>query len=142
MAYLFSHQNIMNNIDALKKRLAKYRKNRRLKKKLGLKPNRTYKRVFDDKKKLQEMLTLCDAGWSDKALAIRFNCDHSSVIYQRRKHGVVKRKSTFKITHLRELNKKKSNHKYADLLEEELNQGHNYKEYLEKENKRTTKKGA
>tara|TARA_Y100000310_G_C20461336_1_gene705526 strand:- start:237 stop:689 length:453 start_codon:yes stop_codon:yes gene_type:complete len=50
--------------------------------------NRTYQKIFRNKELLQEMLTLREKGWSYKALAIYFNCDHSSIVYQCRKHEV------------------------------------------------------
>lgn len=46
------------------------------------------RRIFNDKEALQEMLTLRDKGWSLIALATRFDCDHTSIIFQCRKHGV------------------------------------------------------
>lgn len=135
----------MNNIESVKKRIAQYIEKRKRKeerqkikisqkerkkmiKKLGLKPNRTYKRVFDDKEKLQKMLVLRDVGWSYNALAIRFNVDHSSIIYQCQKH-----KELFNQPDKLTIYKKdalKEKYKYKDLLNERICKGKNYAEYL------------
>lgn len=47
-----------------------------------------YKKIFNDEKKLQEMLDLRSQGWSFPKLGARYGCDHSSIIYQVKKHGV------------------------------------------------------
>src|SRR3990167_4921209 len=48
----------------------------------------TYKKVFRNEKVLKEMLDLRSKGWSFPALAARYDCDHSSIIWQVKKHGV------------------------------------------------------
>ena len=48
----------------------------------------TYKKVFRNEKVLKEMLELRSKGWSYPALAARYGCDHSSIIWQVKKHGV------------------------------------------------------
>lgn len=47
---------------------------------------RTYKKVFSDLEKLQEMLYLYDKGAKVIDLARTFGVDHSSIIYQIKKH--------------------------------------------------------
>lgn len=44
--------------------------------------------VFEDKRLLRDMLRRYTAGESSKSLARAFNCDHTSILYQARKHGV------------------------------------------------------
>ena len=47
------------------------------------------KKLFlEDEEKLQEMLELRKSGWSYHALAKKYGCDHSSIIYQCQKNGV------------------------------------------------------
>ncbi len=46
-----------------------------------------YEKIFRNKDKLQEMLFLQSQGWSYLKLAKRFNCDHTSILYQVKKHG-------------------------------------------------------
>ena len=43
------------------------------------------KRIFDDEKLLKEMLELRSAGWSYLKLAKKYNCDHTSILYQCKK---------------------------------------------------------
>jgi hypothetical protein len=42
-------------------------------------------RIFKDPEKVEEMVRLRDAGWSWPRLATKYNCDHTSLIYQFRK---------------------------------------------------------
>ena len=82
------------------------------------------------------MLTLRDSGWSVVALAVRFNCDHSSIIYQCNKHKV---RIGGKVTmgakqYLKKLRLEKE--KYSAITSENINQGHDYAHYLEKENEK------
>src|SRR3990167_2647226 len=47
------------------------------------------KKLFlEEEGKLQEMLELRKGGWSYNALAKKYGCDHSSIIYQCQKNGV------------------------------------------------------
>lgn len=45
-------------------------------------------RLFLNKKKLLELLTLRRSGWGITSLALYFNCDESSIRYQCDKYGV------------------------------------------------------
>lgn len=47
-------------------------------------------RIFNDKRKLRDMLSLYSEGLSQTDLAEKFNCDHSSIAYQVQKYGVVR----------------------------------------------------
>lgn len=40
------------------------------------------KRIFSDPKKLAEMLALRNQGWSSIRLALKYKCDHSSILNQ------------------------------------------------------------
>lgn len=52
--------------------------------------NRNYIKVFRDKERLKQMLELANKGWSYVALGKHFGCDHTSILYQCRKNGVLK----------------------------------------------------
>lgn len=45
-------------------------------------------RIFDDPERLHEMLALYQAGKGLKELGRLFGCDHGSILYQVKKHGV------------------------------------------------------
>lgn len=115
------------------------------------------KRIFNDKEALQEMLTLRNKGWSYTALSVRFNCDHSSILYQCRKHGVElpSKVPTITIKQTRHLKPRLSGGKILGLIKERLrkvwdnpvdekgnpiNRGHNYKFYIDKENEKNETK--
>jgi hypothetical protein len=46
--------------------------------------------VFNDKKKLEEMLNLRKAGWTYQSLAMIYGVDHSSIYGQCKKYGIPK----------------------------------------------------
>lgn len=45
-------------------------------------------RIFNDKKKLAEMLELRNQGWTVTNLSRRYNCHYSSIINQANKYGI------------------------------------------------------
>lgn len=51
---------------------------------------RTHKKPFVDKKLLEEMLLLREDGWSFLKLGRKYECDHTSILYQCKKFGIKK----------------------------------------------------
>ena len=113
----------------------------------------TYIKVFNDLDKLLEMLNLALDGVKYTDLGRKYDVDHSSIIYQCQKYGVSNKVSLSKNLSKEDLGIKEKNDS-PDSLEEkplfkvpmpmdnkrvynleklvvgEVNQGHNYKEYL------------
>ena len=94
----------------------------------------TRTRIFADKKVLDKMIRLRRNGWSLSKLAVHFNCDHTSIIYQLRKHNIIKpkvRKTISVKERVRhEVTKKAqitlNKNKYDHLWEEPVNSGKDY----------------
>ena len=95
-----------------------------------------YQRVFKDKNKLKEMLELRQKGKSLPWLAKHYSCDHSSILWQCHKYGVVPGKPV-KWTPREVV--KKEDRKPTIYLKREINQGKMYKEYILAEKKRVKK---
>src|SRR3990167_6884614 len=74
------------------------------------------KKLFLDEEKLQEMLELRKGGWSYNALAKKYGCDHTSIIYQCQKHKI-KNQFKMQILNIKDLSKKIKN----DWTEDEKN---------------------
>lgn len=54
----------------------------------GMGNKRGYGRVFDDEIILEQMLKAYESGISAKALGRHYNCDHTSILYQAKKHSI------------------------------------------------------
>lgn len=90
---------------------------------------------------LQEMLTLYEDGWSSVALGRKYGCDHTSILYQVKKHGITQRRVRVGITETKNVlyypvPHKKEKGKYDHLIEESINPGKSYREYVEENKQR------
>src|SRR3990167_8531781 len=57
------------------------------------------KKLFlEDEKKLQEMFKLRERGWSYNALAKKYGCDHTSIIYQCQKNSIFNNNNNIQTT--------------------------------------------
>src|SRR3990167_10071097 len=79
------------------------------------------KKLFLDEEKLQEMFKLRKGGWSYNALAKKYRCDHTSIIYQCQKNGVFN--NNIQITRIVSEVKKKEiiKNNFPDWTEEQKN---------------------
>lgn len=95
---------------------------------------------------LEEMLTLRAQGWSTIALGIRYNKDHTTIVYHCKKNGVksVERPRRLLDPEIIEpiLPRIKVCDKYANLFDEPMNRGKTYKQYLEESRARQKQKAA
>lgn len=80
------------------------------------------------------MLALYGGGATSTALAKKYSCDHTSVLYQIHKNGIVGQRRRITRPAMPRIPLPPS--KYDYLFEEELNPGRNYLDYLSEE-KRT-----
>lgn len=106
-----------------------------------------YKRVFKDEKKLAQMLLLRSEGVSFLKLGTKYRCDHSSIIYQVKKHGTKIRPEFLKIG-LLDRRKATTKYRYYEVTTPpiterdramgvvKINQGKDYVDYLKANNMR------
>ena len=87
-------------------------------------PNRQYKKVFRDTEKLDQLKELRKQGLSISAIARHFSVDHTSIIYQLRKHNIHQLPNYV-------WRNRKWVHKYSDIVFEPINKGlGSYRAYL------------
>lgn len=89
---------------------------------------------------IQEMLQLRREGWSLLRLALKFNRSHCTVLYHCKRNGVEPEQQRIKIPKFlvhtrpssfkRRIKIRKPGDKYLDLIDEPVQQGKSYKEYL------------
>ena len=104
-----------------------------------------YKKIFKDKKKLAKMLAYYKEGYGMSELERKYGVDHTSILYQVRKHKVVRGEpKTFdeqgqkRIPLVPPPPPKQS--KYEKTINAPINKGHDYEHYLELTQKRYVRK--
>lgn len=98
--------------------------------------------IFDNPENLSRLLELYQAGWRLTQIAEEFSCDHTSVLYQVRKHGVWGQRSFILPPRKPQLmerfsvsvfvpskSKNMNTHKYEYVIEELSRPGKTYKQY-------------
>lgn len=92
------------------------------------------------------MLNLRAHGWSTIALGIRYNKDHTTIVYHCKKNGVkfVQRSRPQQDPELIEpiVQRARLCDKYADIFDEPINPGKTYKQYLHEQEVREKQKAA
>ena len=102
--------------------------------------NRTYKKIFTDEGKLNELLEKLKNGESPTSLARFYHCDHSSIIFQRDKHFGKQKRITKNIACERDTFRFiPCSLPVPETFGEKINKGKTYAEYLAVFNKRLEK---